>query len=34
MCKLYQADFSEDRQQVRELFTDYLQWVNDKITQS
>jgi ribosomal protein S18 acetylase RimI-like enzyme len=33
MCKLYQADFSEDRQRVREIFTEYLQWVNDKITQ-
>ena len=33
MCKLYQADFTEDRQLVRELFAEYLQWVNEYILQ-
>jgi len=31
MCNLYQADFSEDRQCVRELFTELLQLVNDNV---
>ena len=33
MCKLYQADFSEDRQLIQELFTEYLEWVFENLTQ-
>ena len=33
MCKLYQADFSQDRQHIRELFTELLQLLNDNIVQ-
>ena len=33
MCKFYQADFSEDRQRVQELFTELSQFIYDNIFQ-
>jgi ribosomal protein S18 acetylase RimI-like enzyme len=33
MCKIYQADFSDDRQRVQEFFTELLQLVYDNVFQ-
>jgi len=33
MHTLFQADLSEDRQQIQELFTELLQWINDSFIQ-
>jgi hypothetical protein len=32
VVEIYQAESSEHRQQVRELFWEYLQWANQRYT--
>jgi hypothetical protein len=31
MCDFHQAETSEDRKRVHDLFTEYLQWVHSKL---